>query len=130
VPPPEKPELPIPSPAASQRLPIMLAPAPATPQPEAGMNIPEVSRLDGAPPDPAGVDDGFAAKPESAVTLAVAEMMEARASEIEAKAPEPAASSNEAKLWALSDAKLALLPSDALAAILLLSEDERIALCT
>jgi hypothetical protein len=81
VPPPEKPELPIPSPAASQRLPIMLAPAPATPQPEAGMNIPEVSRLDGAPPDPAGVDDGFAAKPESAVTLAVAEMMEARASE-------------------------------------------------
>jgi hypothetical protein len=128
VPPPEEPELPIPSPAASQPPPIVLAQAAATPQPKAGTSIPEVNWLDGAPA--AGVEDVAAAEPESAVALAIADMMDARASEPKAKPPEPAAPPDEARLWALSDAKLAPPPSDPLAAIMLLSEEERIALFT
>jgi hypothetical protein len=47
LPPPEEPELPIPSPAASQPPPIALAPA--TPQPETGKTPPEVAWLSGRP---------------------------------------------------------------------------------
>src|SRR5690606_35639508 len=95
VPPPEEPELPIPSPAASQPPPIALAPA--TPQPKAGTSIPQVNWLDGAPA--ADVEDVAAAEPQSAVALAIADMMDARASEPKAKAPEPAAPADETKLW-------------------------------
>ena len=43
---------------------------------------------------------------------------------------QPVAPPDDAKLWALSDAKLAPPPADPLAAIMMLSEEERIALFT
>ncbi len=127
VPPPEEPELPIPSPAAIQPTPIVLAPAPATPQPEAGKSTPGVTWCDGPPPGSAAFDDSDD-KP-AALSPTMAEKV-AALSEPMPKAPTAAMPADEAKIWELSNAKLAPPPSDPLAAIMMLTEEERIALFT
>jgi hypothetical protein len=104
VPPAEEPELPIPSPAQPPTL-TMTAKA-----------IPEVTWFPGS----AG------AAPQRALTPAAAGAI---ATSVEAQAPPPVPPAEEA-LWDLSVAKLAPPPPDPLAAIMLLSEDERIALFT
>jgi hypothetical protein len=104
VPPPEEPELPIPSPAAAQ--PPPLAPAPAMPQPETGTSRPQVTWLDGPPSGAAAFDD--ADEGPLAVSPTMAEKI-AALSEPSSKAPP--------------------MP-DPLAAITMLSEEERIALFT
>jgi hypothetical protein len=103
VPPPEQPELPIPSPAA--------APAPIA------LAAPPVTEPEPAPPTPP-------------IQQAAAADIDERPAEPEAQAPTPLAPPDNAKLWALSDTKLAPPPFDPLAAIMMLSEDERIALFT
>jgi hypothetical protein len=102
VPPPEQPELPIPSPAAAPA-PIALAPAPPVTEP--------------APPAPP-------------IQQAVAVDIDKRPAEPETQAPATLTPPDDAKLWALPDTKLAPPPFDPLAAIMMLSEDERIALFT
>jgi hypothetical protein len=128
VPPPEEPELPIPSPAALQPPPLVLAPAPATPQPEAGKSTPEVTWFDSPPPGAAGFDDADEG-PSAALSPTMAEKV-AALSEPMPKAPTAAMPPDEANIWELSNAKLAPLPSDPLAAIMMLTEEERIALFT
>jgi hypothetical protein len=108
VPPAEEPELPIPSPAPAQP-PIALAAAPKTP-PATVHAIPQVTVFEA--PSPAVAEPAVS---PSAPT---------------AQPPAPAAPVDEAGPWRLSAAKLAPPPSDPLAAIMLLSEDERIALFT
>jgi len=125
VPPPEESELPIPSPAALQPSPIVLAPA--TPQPAAGKSTPEVTWSDGPPPGAAGFDD--ADEGPGALSPTMAEKV-AALSEPMPKAPTAAMPPDEAKIWELSNAKLAPPPSDPWAAIMMLTEEERIALFT
>jgi hypothetical protein len=127
VPPPEEPELPIPSPAASQPPPIVLAPAPATPQPQAGKSTPEVTWLDGPPPGSAAFDD--AEEQSGALPPTMGEKV-AALSETMPKPLTAATPADEAKNWELSNAKLAPPPPDPLAAIMMLSDEERIALFT
>jgi hypothetical protein len=103
VPPAEEPELPIPTPAPPPAL-TMTAKA-----------IPEVAWFSGS------VDE----TPQRASVPAAAENV-AAADETQAPPVPPAKDA----LWDLSAAKLAPPPSDPLAAIMLLSEDERIALFT
>jgi hypothetical protein len=131
VPPPQEPELPIPTPAVQ---PPAITLAPLTVRPHADMTAA------GVQPAAAGGEAGPAAKQESRISLAIAEYPDARrpapAAKTperptpKAKMPEPPAPADDAKLWALSDAKLAPAPPDPLAAIMLLSEEERIALFT
>jgi hypothetical protein len=127
VPPPEEPELPIPSPAALQPSPIVLAPAPATPQPEADKSTPEVTWSDGPPPGAAVFDDADEGPSDLSPTMAE---KVAALSELMPKAPTAAMPPDEAKIWELSSAKLAPPPSDPWAAIMMLTEEERIALFT
>lgn len=124
VPPPEEPELPIPLPAALQPPPIMVAPA--LPQPAAGKHLPEVSWFDGPPPGVAGFDD--VDEGPSTVSPSMAEKV-AALSETVPEAPAAATPPDETTIWQLSNAKLAP-PPDPLAAIMLLTEEERIALFT
>ncbi len=127
VPPPEEPELPIPSPATAQSPPIVLAPAPATPQPETGESTPEVTWFDGPPPGSSVFDD--VDEGPDALSPTMAEKV-AALSEPTPKAPTAAPPADHAKMWELSNAKLAPPPPDPLAAIMMLSEEERIALFT
>ena len=127
VPPPEEPELPIPSPAASQPPPIVVAPVPATPQAEAAKSTPGVTWCDGPPPGSAAFADSD--DEPSALSPTMTEKV-AALSEPTPKPPTAAVPPDEAKIWELSDAKLAPPPPDPLAAIMMLSEEERIALFT
>ena len=127
VPPSEEPELPIPSPAAAQPPPIMLAPAPATPEPAAGNSMPGATWLDGPPPGLAAFDDADA-RPD-ALSPTMAEKV-AALSEPSPEPPLPATSADTAKVRHLPIAKPAPPPPDPLAAIMMLSEEERIALFT
>jgi hypothetical protein len=123
VPPPEQPELPIPSPSAGERR-LTLAhhrgpPPPASaPQPA----LPDVSWLDAVPP----ADGAAAATEPEAIAPAEAS---APAAVAEADMPPPAQDDADEHLWALSTAKIAP-PPDPLAALMLLSEEERLALFT
>ncbi len=126
VPPPEEPELPIPSPAASQPPPVVLAPAPVTAKPETDKRIPEVTWFDGPPPGAAGFDEDD--EGPGVLSATMAEKV-AALSEPMPKAPTAATPADEARIWELSNAKLAP-PPDPLAAIMMLSEEERIALFT
>jgi hypothetical protein len=125
VPPPEEPELPIPSPAAFQPPPIVVAPA--TPQPEAAKNTPGVTWCDGPPPGSAAFDDSD--DKSAALSPTMAEKVAALSKPMP-KPPAAAMPADEANIWELSSAKLAPPPSDPLAAILMLTEEERIALFT
>jgi hypothetical protein len=106
VPTPEQPELPIPSPAAGLAPELVMTPPPvAEPQPPIQFERPI----------------------QHAITAA---MDQQRLPEPEPPPPAPAVVQEEDKLWTLSDAKLAPPPPDPFAAIMMLSEDERIALFT
>jgi hypothetical protein len=96
VPPPEQPELPIPSPLAGLNPPQLLAPALAV------------------------------AAPEAAAQSANAVAKERPAAEV----PASAAAQDDAKPWTLPAARPVPPPPDPLAAIMMLSEDERLALFT
>jgi hypothetical protein len=126
VPPPEEPELPIPSPAAFQPPAIALTPVPAAPRPEAGKGTPGVTWLDSPPPDAATFDDTDDAA--AIMTPTIADKV-AALSEPMPKPPIAAMPSDDSKDWALSNAEMAP-PPDPLAAIMMLSEEERIALFT
>jgi hypothetical protein len=127
VPPPEEPELPIPSPAASQRPPIALAPA--TPQPAVSKSTPDATWLSDPPQGSTAPDD----TEERSDALSPAPSETAAALSETMSMPKPLAAgrpSDEAKNWELSNTKLAPPPPDPLAAIMMLSEEERIALFT
>jgi hypothetical protein len=119
VPPPEEPELPMPSPTASQPPPIMLAVAPAMPQPEASKSMPEVTGLDGPPPGASAFDD--AEKGSGALPPTMGEKVAALSETMLMPKPLTAATPPD-------EAKPA--PPDPLDAIMMLSEEERIALFT
>jgi hypothetical protein len=129
VPPPEEPELPIPSPAAGERA-LTLAhdrgPPPIATQSAAPAGgaaaIAAVSWLDAVPP----AEGAAAAAEPEAIAPAKAS---APAPVAEADTPPPAQGDADEHLWALSTAKIAP-PPDPLAALMLLSEEERLALFT
>jgi hypothetical protein len=129
VPPPREPELPIPSPAAP---PPAIALAPTFAQ-SISTNAPAASLAADAPASPAVAQ-------VSRIALAITEIMEAHGSgpaattpeppSTLATMPEPPAMPDDEKVWALSNAKLAPPPPNPLAPLMLLSEEERIALFT
>jgi hypothetical protein len=130
VPPPEEPELPIPTPAAAQPPALALAhdrgPPPLPPERPAGIAaaIPEVSWFDDAPPAAAAAEIARALPPLEAALPAPA------ANNTTAPAPAAPRPPPDENLWALSTAKTAQPPPDPLAALLALTEEERIALFT
>jgi hypothetical protein len=119
VPPPREPELPIPSPAAEQPPAIALAAQPAD------LAAQPVSRRSTVGADTASESP---ARGENRVAVAISDLMQTPAPAPAVKPVEPPV--DDARLWALSDAKLAPPPPDPLAALMLLSEDERLALFT
>ena len=128
VPVPEQPELPIPSPSAAQPA-LMLAhdrgPPLARPAAPAGASaavIPDVSWLEAVPP--------AQSSPVAAAPKAVAQADAAVAPAPVAATTAPPPTDTDEDLWALSTAKIAPPPPDPLAALMLLSEEERIALFT
>jgi hypothetical protein len=125
VPQAEEPELPIPSPAAA---PPPVAAVPAAAPVETAMSMPEVTWFDSPPPPPPG---GTAAAAEAQPSPAPNRPgpPAASAGETEVKAPAPAAPADEKWLWELPAAKRAP-PADPLAALMALSEEERLALFT
>jgi hypothetical protein len=117
VPPPREPELPIPSPAVPLPA-IALAPTFAQ---SISTNAPVASLAADAPSSPAVAQ-------VSRIALAITGIMEAHGSGPAATTPEPPALPDDEKVWALSNAKLAPPPPNPLAPLMLLSEEERIAL--
>jgi hypothetical protein len=133
VPAPEQPELPIPSPSAGERA-LTLAhdrgppPTPAqqaAPAGGAAAVVHAVGWLASLPP----AASAAAATEPAAIAPAAAEAS-APAPLAEADIPPPADAHADEDLWALSTAKIAPLPPDPLADLMLLSEEERIALFT
>jgi hypothetical protein len=130
VPAPEEPELPIPSPTAAQTPALTLAhdrgppPAPSSPPESAGaIIIPDVTWLDSPPRDAADiVDSGHR---DTVVAPTMADKVASLATQPEEKhaAPEP-------KLQQPPRATPLPPPADPLEALMLLSEEERLALFT
>ena len=152
VPPPDEPQLPIPTPAAAQPLALALAHERAPPPLPAGALekaaskasatiIPEVAWFDGTPAAAAEIGNALPPAPPAVEPLrppAIAATAEASAPPpaeaamsappaSETKIAEPPAEEN---LWAQSTGKIAPPPPDPLAALMALSEEERIALFT
>ncbi len=132
VPAPEEPELPIPSPAAAQTPALTLAhdrgppPAPSSPPASAGaVFIPDVTWLDSPPPEAAEFLD--AGHRDSVAALTMAEKVAALATQPEEKPATPPA---EPTLQQPPRATPLPPPADPLEALMLLSEEERLALFT
>jgi hypothetical protein len=149
VPPPAEPELPIPTPAATQPPALALAhdrgppPTPVAPENFAGTaaSIPEVGWFDSAPPAAAAAEIAAALPPLVAMTENAPPRAEAvLPAQLAEKATAPTVAAEQAmapaptppdeNLGAHATAKIATPPPDPLAALMALSEEERIALFT
>jgi hypothetical protein len=131
VPAPEQPELPIPSPAAAQpalTLAHHRAPPPAqkaAPASTSAVIIPEVTWLDGPPPGSFGLEDTD--RHDDAAPPSMGEKVAPLTSEPEAKPPLAAMPD---LMPVLPPATTPLPPANPLAGLMLLSEEERLALFT
>ena len=127
VPPPKEPQLPIPSPAGSQPPRAVAAERTTRPGGESRQNMPDVNLFDDQRPQPVQVDSAPAGQPENAVKLAIAQMMKTRAGMPASQTATPAVLDKPAQPSAAQRQPPA---ADPLAPIMLLSEEERIALFT
>jgi len=134
VPPPDEPELPIPSPSAAQPA-LTLAhdrgPPPAkqaAPEVTAMLIIPEVTWLDGPPPGTEDLID--AAQPDSAAPVSMAEKVAVLTAQPAKTPPAPSTPPEAPKVFEPLFAEPPPPKSEPLAALMLLSEDERLALFT
>lgn len=130
VPAPDKPQLPIPSPAASEPPPVVLAKPATKPDAESAKCIPEVNWHYDAPHKDADSASTQAGQPDNAVKVAIAQILETSVSKPASPPTKPYLPAGEEKPLEPSAAKPAPPPADPLAPIMLLSEEERIALFT
>jgi hypothetical protein len=128
VPAPDEPELPIPNPAAAQAPALALAheraPAPLPEKPASAAAIPEVSWFDSAPAAPVAAEIVSALPPAGEPDFSPEQPAPAAAP---AAAPVPPAPQQPQQMTRAAEA---LAGSDPLAALLALSEEERLALFT